>query len=175
MEIRITVLHRAWRLRSVWHPTLVLLISFLLSIPTSAFAQLFSPQEDIYRSRISEFFYQRSTRDILKPVKLLGLVNKPGLYHIPESTTLTGLLAISGGPTPDANVSKIVVARKDGTIEKRDLMEIVEDRNDVLLKDGDTVIVPRKREYLSSSLATTLIALASIVTAALTVHTATKD
>ena len=123
-----------------------------------------TPSETNYRSGISEYFYMRSGKDILKPVKLLGVVTKPGLYHLPANTSLTSLLALSGGALPDANTKKILISRKDGTVETRDLQLAIRYGQDPQLNEGDIVVVPKQEDFMSANTATTILVVASLLT-----------
>lgn len=144
----------------------------LLARPMTSHAQtpglLNSTEEDIYRSRISEYFYMRSNRDVLKPVRVLGSVKTPGLYHIPPNTTLTNLLAISGGPSDEADSSRITIARKDGSVEKRDLMKLVTKNQDLTLVEGDTIYVPKEETLISSKNSTVILTITTIISVGLT-------
>jgi hypothetical protein len=68
----------------------------------------------ITSSSISAFSYEgnRSGVEQLKMnVYILGQVNKPGLYLVPDDTDFLTLLALAGGPREDAKLSKIRIIR----------------------------------------------------------------
>jgi hypothetical protein len=123
--------------------------------------------EDVFYSRISEYFYNRSGRDVLSPVKLLGSVSKPGLYHIPDNTNLSTLLSISGGTTPDANTEGIIVRRADGTKIEKDLFKVVSG-DEVKLAAGDMVYVPPKEGMFDAPSTNTIMVLTAVVSVVLT-------
>lgn len=149
--------------------SLLIVVTFL---PSQVLAQsqglLSIPDEDIYRSRISEYFYMRSGRDILKPVKVLGQVTKPGLYHIPANTSLTGLLALTGGTSKEADLTNITIARKNGTVETKDLMTIVKSGQDPVLAEGDLIFIPEDKGLISPSTSNAMIVMATVLSVALT-------
>ncbi|MBW6514225.1 MAG: SLBB domain-containing protein [Candidatus Syntrophosphaera sp.] len=65
-------------------------------------------------SSISAYSYEgnRSGVEKLKMnVYVLGRVNKPGLYLVPDDTDFITLLALAGGPDEDAKLSKIRIIR----------------------------------------------------------------
>lgn len=65
-------------------------------------------------SSISAYSYEgnRSGVEKLKMnVYILGRVNKPGLYLVPDDTDFITLLALAGGPDEDAKLSKIRIIR----------------------------------------------------------------
>jgi polysaccharide export outer membrane protein len=79
-----------------------------------------------------------------------GDVTKPGRYDLRGPTTLTEALALAGGPIRGANLSKVVLFRRNAGEQlevkqvnvhsmyaKRDLSE------DVVLRPGDMLFVPR--------------------------------
>jgi hypothetical protein len=153
------------------------LLTFILclQVATPAMAQtnsltLLNNAEDMYKSRIAEYFYVRTGKEILKPVRLLGAVEKPGLYHLPDGTKLTSLLAISGGPRQEADLNHIRVSHPDGSTHKRDIDELIKVGGDVPLGEGDIVYVPRERELIKNSTQAFVLTLVSIVTMSLTAY-----
>lgn len=49
--------------------------------------------------------------NLLLPVNILGLVNKPGQYMVPYRTDLITLIAFAGGFREDAKISKVKIIR----------------------------------------------------------------
>lgn len=69
-------------------------------------------------SSISAYSYEgnRSGVEKLKMnVYILGRVAKPGLYLVPDDTDFLTLLALAGGPSEDAKLTKIRVVRPANT------------------------------------------------------------
>ena len=127
-----------------------------------------SGSEDAYLSRLSEYFYSKTGKEVLRPVQVLGGVQKPGLYHVPENTSLTTLISVSGGMIPDADSESIVVHHADGTFDKKDLMDIVSKNENLALKGGDMVFIPRNEGWFSPAASNTVIVIVSILSLALT-------
>lgn len=76
-----------------------------------------------------------------------GEVAKVGSYELGKRMTLLGALAASGGITYGAKVDEIEVVRDVGAGQKAhlivDLQKIARgDQDDVLLRDGDVIVVP---------------------------------
>jgi polysaccharide biosynthesis/export protein len=77
-----------------------------------------------------------------------GEVKTPGVYRIRSETSLLQIIPTAGGFTEWANQKKIVIIRKEGGKEKRitvNYKKIVEGEDtgsNVILKPGDTIIVP---------------------------------
>lgn len=70
-------------------------------------------------SSISAYSYEgnRSGVEKLKMnVYILGRINKPGLYLVPDDTDFITLLALAGGPAEDAKLSKIRIIRPENTV-----------------------------------------------------------
>ena len=68
-----------------------------------------------------------------------------GMYTLKRKTTLVELLGQIGGPTDNADVSRIKLIKKDGEILSYDLNELISDpqkSDEVLVSGGDTIYVP---------------------------------
>jgi polysaccharide export outer membrane protein len=82
---------------------------------------------------------------------ILGEVNNPGSYDIPEEKELTVVEAISlaGGFTEEAAVNKTKIVRVEDGLEKTRVVKITDitkggDKSkDIILKPNDIVIVPQ--------------------------------
>lgn len=135
-------------------------------------------EQDIYYSRISEYFYNKTGREVLRPVQLLGGVAKPGLYHVPEGTSLTTLLAISGGPAQSADTDKIRIRKANGESMVGDLPQLLETKKEMTLSGGEIVFVPQKEGYFDQPTINTVNVISTIATVILTailVHDTVKD
>jgi polysaccharide export outer membrane protein len=81
-------------------------------------------------------------------VYVSGQVKTPGVYRLRSETTLLQIIPMAGGFTDWANQKKILVIRKEDGKEKRitvNYKKIVEGstpESNIILKAGDTVIVP---------------------------------
>ena len=77
-----------------------------------------------------------------------GEVKTPGVYRLRSETSLLQIIAMAGGFTDWANRKKILVIRKENGEEKRitvNYKKIVngdDPKSNILLKAGDTIIVP---------------------------------
>jgi len=86
-----------------------------------------------------------------KPVKvyLMGQVNRPGMYGVPdgnpEECRLINFVNLAGGFTPYAELNQISIKRK-GESMTVDFYKVEKEGDigqNVILRDGDTVIVPQ--------------------------------
>jgi polysaccharide export outer membrane protein len=81
-------------------------------------------------------------------VYVSGQVRTPGVYRLRSETTLLQIIPMAGGFTDWANQKKILVIRKENGKEKRitvNYKKIVKGDNpesNIILKAGDTIIVP---------------------------------
>jgi polysaccharide export outer membrane protein len=81
-----------------------------------------------------------------RPVRVLGAVEKPGLYYLRGATSLLEMLAISGDVDSEAGQVKEVHVRREGSTQVVDLQALVATgQGDVLLQAGDVVYVPEGR------------------------------
>jgi len=90
-------------------------------------------------------------------VYIFGEVSNPGYHPLQGSVRLAEFIAKSaGGMKNDANIKKIQVTRKDGTKHFFNFEDFLFDRKDIgniLLEDGDRIIVPSKNIGLSYRIA----------------------
>jgi hypothetical protein len=157
-----------WGTKNVLNLKTILKVTLLvIFVSNQAWAQNPAETEDLYHSRISEYFYNRSGRDVLTPIKLLGSVQKPGLYHIPDNTYLSTLLSIAGGTMPGADTESIIIRRSDGSILKRDLFDVVADSNEVKLATGDIIYIPPKEGLFDGPTGNSVMVLTAILSVVL--------
>jgi len=81
-------------------------------------------------------------------VFISGQVRSPGVYRLRSETSLLQFIPMVGGFTDWANQKKILVIRREGGKEKRltiNYKKIVSGKDpdsNIILKNGDTIIVP---------------------------------
>lgn len=80
-------------------------------------------------------------------VRVVGEVTQPGEIEVPPDSTISSAVAIAGGPTEDARLSKVAFIRLNevGEIER----EIVDLRNltdSYQVQEGDVIIVPERAD-----------------------------
>lgn len=79
---------------------------------------------------------------VLRRISVLGEVQRPGLYPVDPSYTLTDALALAGGPTPQADRSDVRLLR-DGEVVRKSL-----DRHRTIaytpIRSGDQIMVGRR-------------------------------
>lgn len=85
-----------------------------------------------------------------KYIKVLGAVQKPGFYPLSESASVFDMLYLAGGPSPEANLSKVRIMSAPGGQKSDFLLDmqkfIDEGKTDdlPLLSEGDVIIVYAK-------------------------------
>lgn len=78
-------------------------------------------------------------------VRVVGEVTAPGEVAVPPNSSLSSAVAIAGGPTVDARLSRTTFIRlnEEGVIEEEQInLESLTDSYQV--QDGDVIIVPKK-------------------------------
>jgi polysaccharide export outer membrane protein len=81
-------------------------------------------------------------------VYIMGQVRNPGVYRLRSETTVVQIIPLAGGFTEWANQKKILIVRKEDGREKRitvnykKIMGGKDPGSNVILKAGDTIIVP---------------------------------
>jgi hypothetical protein len=98
-------------------------------------------------------YYLGKEDELLIPVNILGFVNKPGQYMVPNETDLISLVAFAGGFREDAKLNGIKILRgiaKNGRPNsvKIDLKKYFATGNRALiphLMPDDTILVPGSR------------------------------
>lgn len=80
-------------------------------------------------------------------IKVLGSVERPGSYEVTFQTSLLDVLFMAGGPTSEANLSRIKVTSLAGdkSYEVRiNLKDLKKTENIPLVEPGDVVYVPKR-------------------------------
>ncbi len=112
-----------------------------------------SQLRDAIRERLIEYKETPEVSVIVRGINsyaiyVLGEVTRPGKYRMKGDTTFLQAIAMSGGFTKFARLNKILLLRKEGGYEARTRIrykDVVSGKNpdgNVLLKRGDTIVVP---------------------------------
>ena len=81
-------------------------------------------------------------------VYVSGQIRNPGVYRLRSETSLLQIIPMAGGFTDWANQKKILIIRKEGGKEKRitvnykKILKGEDPDSNIILKAGDTIIVP---------------------------------
>ena len=81
-------------------------------------------------------------------VYVSGQVRTPGIYRLRSETSLVQIIVMAGGFTEWANQKKILILRKENgkeqriTVNYKKILEGDDPSSNIILKSGDTVIVP---------------------------------
>jgi polysaccharide export outer membrane protein len=81
-------------------------------------------------------------------VYVMGQVRNPGVLRLRSETTVTQIIVMAGGFTEWANQKKIMIVRKENGREKRikvnykKIMDSGNPTSDIILKAGDTIVIP---------------------------------
>jgi len=112
------------------------------------------------------YTFQNYPTEVLITVKVLGEVRSPGLYRVPQNTTLVTLLTLSGGVTSDAS-GEVVITNADLKSRKTyDFNDLNRNENAVnpIVRIEDTVFVPKKSRLIGENTVAVISVLSSITT-----------
>ncbi|MCF7792591.1 MAG: SLBB domain-containing protein [Candidatus Cloacimonetes bacterium] len=134
----------------------ILVIAMLMLIVLSVNAQTETSTSTSSYNTGSVYMYSGTLEgtELLKiKTYIWGQVRKPGLYIVPDDTDLLTLISSAGGPTENANLTKIRIIRSVEGEEKVmwvDLQEYIDNGDYNLipkLQPGDTVIISGSAYY----------------------------
>jgi protein involved in polysaccharide export with SLBB domain len=79
-------------------------------------------------------------------INILGEVRQPGFYYLTGVEKLSGLMALAGGETADADIDNIYIIRNDKelAINSDELLADGGTVGDIGLQSGDRIFVPRQ-------------------------------
>jgi hypothetical protein len=88
-------------------------------------------------------------------VYIWGHVLKPGMYSVPRTTDLIGVISLAGGPGQYANLKNVKVVRSNPEAEilKVNVLDYMQTANAgpvPVLHPGDTVVVPGSKAHALS-------------------------
>lgn len=103
-------------------------------------------------------------------IQIIGEVRSPAMYALEDVNDLVGVLLMAGGPSDQANLSKVRLVRADadggGTVAREFNVEAYLNRGvatqNPRCEPGDTIYVPKKRGNLARSLRVVPMVLGSI-------------
>lgn len=99
-----------------------------------------------------DFSFQRDSR-LLIEIHVWGEVNKPGLYRIPDGSTVLDAISAAGGPTQYAALSRVRLSRPADIkprAQRIDLDRYIDGRDTTglpVLRPGDMITVPRNTRF----------------------------
>lgn len=81
-------------------------------------------------------------------VRVVGEVKKPGEFEVPPNSSVSGAMAIAGGATDKAKLTKVALVRLDaaGKVE-RQLLNLENMIDSQQIQDGDVILVPKSRNF----------------------------
>ena len=87
--------------------TIIFVLGILFVLPTLTFAQ---QKPSIDRAAPSRYLVGQEEQMLL-PVNIIGLVQRPGQYLVPFRTDLISLIAFAGGFSEDAKITDVIIIR----------------------------------------------------------------
>jgi polysaccharide biosynthesis/export protein len=78
-------------------------------------------------------------------VRVVGQVTQPGEVAVPPNSSISSAVAIAGGPTNDAQLSRVAFVRlnSEGQIE-RQILDLRDLTDNYQIQEGDVVFVPKR-------------------------------
>lgn len=119
----------------------------------------------------SEFVFQSYKNQELISLRLLGAVNKAGLYHVPKDIKLLTLLSLAGGTAKDAEVEEIMIgSESQKELTKVNLYEAINKQvnQEYKFKPNDTIYVKHKKPFISNDSWKIISVISVLLTTALT-------
>jgi polysaccharide export outer membrane protein len=102
------------------------------------------------------------TVGLLLPVSVGGAVDQSNLYRVPQGSTVAGAIALAGGATEQADLTKVRVLR-GGVQAPVDLTSELSDFGNIPLESGDQISVGRRSGFnWVSNLLVPLVSLGSL-------------
>lgn len=144
----------------------VALIACTLLISTLTAQNMGSPTSSGYN------LGRQEQTELLYPVKIWGEVVRPGIYDVPLTSDLIGIISYAGGPTNMARLTNVRLLRNERTVEGEDILVVVDiekyietgDKNLLpVIRPGDTIMIPPKFMKQVSDVLGTFSAILSIV------------
>ncbi len=101
-------------------------------------------------------------------INILGEVRSPGYYYVTDVEKLTGIFALAGGVTSDADLDNVYIIRNDKEIEldAQRLIESGSTMGDIGLQSGDRIFVPKTWWANARSITIILSVVSALVTIA---------
>ena len=107
---------------------------------------------DSVRARIGAFLekYETNPQFYIEPmfrVLVTGQVRSPGLFNVPQTTTIPQAIAVGGGPGPDADMTNVQLLRGH-VVSTFDLTKLGLVLDTLHVESGDQVVVGKKFNFL---------------------------
>lgn len=125
--------------------------------------QFWQPKADYYLKDGDTLYVPNANR--MEPISVLGYVRNPGEHKVRGPIAPLKAIALAGGREKGANLEKVKITRKDGTVQEVNLNAPQE--AEILLYPGDMLDIPKGRQINWSvvlSFITVTSALVSILT-----------
>lgn len=130
--------------------------------------------EDTSQSEMkaAEYVMRRFQGERLMPVRIMGGVNRPGIYYLPEGTDVITAISLSGGLMTTSDPSSVKwnqhATQKYRTLDLGDAIEKPKENNPIL-GNNDVLLVEERTPWISNNTLTLVTVVASILSVALSV------
>lgn len=137
----------------------IVCLQLILGFQSTARAQLGSSSGTAFLEYMdkaqgpSDYIVKRFPNQKLVPTRLIGGVQRPGFYQIPENTSLLSLMSYSGGALPSSDIRSVTILRQEprASIEI-DVEKILKDPTtiDPIIHANDVIFVRERKPIISS-------------------------
>lgn len=141
----------------------------------------------VLRSELNEYLTVQIGAFVLDPVvraesflrvSISGSITRPGYHLFPSDMPLSEALMAVGGPSPDANLSKLRVKRDDQTVLGGASLQSALQQGATLaqlrVRSGDEVVLPKRSAFAAGEIGRTLLIVSSAVIALDRIFRATR-
>lgn len=109
-----------------------------------------------YGTGAQYYVYLGANKGLQINVQIWGQVLRPGMYSVPKTTDVIGLISFAGGPTEDANLKKVKLVRSNPKpeviiVNLNKYMKTGDISSIPVLKRGDTIIIHKDISHWFSS------------------------
>ena len=113
--------------------------------------------QDIIEGGAQYYVYPGGEGELQIKVQIWGQVTRPGMYQVPKSMDVVGLISLAGGPNEDADLSNVKIIRMTPVSDVLKINLVAYIRNAsaeylTILEAGDTVIIPENTYHKFSKL-----------------------
>jgi len=138
----------------------VLFVFYILFLGGKGYAQQVSESPPItmpYGTGAQYYVYLGADKGLQINVQVWGQVLRPGMYSVPKTTDVVGLISFAGGPTKNANLGKVKLIRSGANpevviVDLNKYMKTGDKGFASILEPGNTIIIPENRAHKFSNI-----------------------
>ncbi|MCO5143022.1 MAG: SLBB domain-containing protein [Oligoflexia bacterium] len=142
------------------------ILSFLIMNPAFARDSAAILKNEGAENLASEYVLRRFSGEKLMPIRIIGGVQKPGVYYLPQGTDLLTAISLSGGLSDTADPDEVVwnqISSKQ--VHQLEIADLMKDpmKNNPALGANDLLMIKEKQPVISNNTLLLITAISSIV------------